>query len=227
MFARFHHLLAAGALALAAGCSFPPADVWMYVDNTGHEPLTVSVDGQEAATVAAGKFEVVKRPPGEHKIVIRRGDEVVFDGSKEFKAGEQFGMRRKYLLNPDGATRYAIYTAEYGSNPFKGALRSAIAGAVDNPPSQTQFAYHDLLKQVEPLPPHQFLDVGTTEYILTDPPESVRTKSFSERRTVLTRVQEEDHSALWAARDNKEPTEEDIANLEELCDRVMFTPQDD
>ena len=215
-------------VVLTAGCSLPDTAVWLYVDNTGQEELVVTVDGKNETSVAPGEFESVRGLyPGEHKIVIRRGDEVVYDETMDFKPTEIFGSVRKFLVNPDGEQRYAIYTAEYGHNHFKGATRSIVGGMMGQMPTDTQFNFHDLKKQVRPLPGEKFVDLGNTEYILTDPPESVRTKSMSAERTVLTRVEAADHEKLMAARDNLEPTRADVKRLEEVCDRVMFTLQDE
>ena len=215
-------------VVLTAGCSLPDTAVWLYVDNTGNDELVVTVDGKNETRVAAGEVESVRGLyPGEHQIVIRRGDEVVYDEKKAFKPTEIFGSVRKFLVNPDGEQRYAIYTAEYGHNPFKGSTRSIVGGLMGQMPTETQFDFHDLKKAVTPLPAERFVDLGNTEYILTDPPDSVRTSSTSAQRTVVTRVEQGDHKKLLVARDNLEPTRADVKRLQEVCERVMFRLQDE
>jgi hypothetical protein len=215
------------ALLLIAGCNLPPAAVWMYVDNTGESPLVVWVDGKEAAKVAAGEFEVVKCPPGEHEILVKCEGEMLLEGKYELAASEQFATARKYVLDPHKQARYAVYKAEYGSNPFKGMFRSAVLGAAKTPVDETKLEYLDLLKRVEELPPATLVDASYTQYMLTDPPESVMTKSSSVQRTVLARIDPKDHAFLRGARLIKDPTEEDVDALAEVIERIMFTPQDE
>ena len=213
------------ALVLVPGCSLPPAAVWLYVDNTGESPLVVWVDGKQAAKVASGEFEVVKCPPGEHEIIVKSGEEVLLDGMHELAASEQFATARKFVLDPHQQARYAVYKAEYGSNPFKGMFRSAVLGAAKTPVNETMVEFLDLLKQVEELPAGTLVDAKYTQYMLVDPPDSVMTKSSSVQRTVLTRIDPKDHAFLRGARLIKDPTEEDVEALAEVVERVMFTQQ--
>ena len=215
------------ALLLAvSGCNLPPADVWLYVDNASDGRVVVWVDGKEAAKIAAGKCEVVKCPPGEHEIIVKSGDEVLLSGKHELKASDRFATARKVVLNPQGDTRYAVYKAEYGSNPFKGMFRSAVMKAGKSPINETQLAYMDLLKQVQELPAGELVDAEYTQYVLTDPPESVTTKGSSAQRTVLTRIDRQDHAFLVGARQIKDPTHDDVEALAEVVERILFTPQD-
>ncbi len=208
------------------GCNLQPAAVWVYVDNTGDEPVVVWIDGQQAGEIAAGKCDVVKCQPGEHEITVKSGDVELLQGKHELKSSEQFMNVHRYVLEPRGQTRYAVYKAEYGDNPFKGMFRSAVMKAGKSPINETQLAYMDLLKQVQELPADNLVDVEYTQYILTDPPESVTTKGSSAQRTVLTRIDPEDHAFLRGARQVKDPTIEDVEALADVVKRIMFTPQD-
>jgi hypothetical protein len=213
-------------LLVIGGCNLQPAAVWVYVDNTGDEPVVVWIDGQQAGEIAAGKCDVVKCQPGEHEITVKSGDVELLQGKHELKSSEQFMNVHRYVLDPRGQTRYAVYKAEYGDNPFKGMFRSAVMKAGKSPINETQLAYMDLLKQVQELPADNLVDVEYTQYILTDPPESVTTKGSSAQRTVLTRIDPEDHAFLRGARQVKDPTIEDVEALADVVKRIMFTPQD-
>ena len=219
--------LAMPVLLLCGGCNSSPADVWIYVDNTGEDPVVVWIDGKQAGQVAGEDCEVVKCQPGEHEVIVKRGDAVLHQGKHELKPSEQFMNVRRYILDPRGETRYAVYKAEYGSNPFKGMFRSAVMGAGKSPVSKTQLAYMDLLKQVNELPAGPLVDAEYTQYMLTDPPESVTTKGSSAQRTVLSRIDPQDHAFLRAARQVKDPTLEDVEALAEVVKRILFTPQDE
>jgi hypothetical protein len=62
--------------------------------------------------------------------------------------------------------------------------------------------------------------------MLTDPPDTVYTQSSSEQRTVLTRIDPKDHAYLTGARLIKDPTEEEVEELAEVVERILFTAQD-
>jgi len=61
--------------------------------------------------------------------------------------------------------------------------------------------------------------------MLTDPPGTVYTRSSSEQRTVLTRIDPDDHAFLRGARLIDDPTEEEVEELAEVVERILFTPQ--
>jgi hypothetical protein len=214
-------------LLTLVGCNLPPGDVWMYVDNGGKQRMDVWVDGKEVAKIPPGEVELVKCKPGEHDILVKCGERVVLECKKELPASDRFAVTRKFVLDPHKETRYAIFKAEYGSNPFKGMFRAAVMGASKTPVDETRMEYLDLLKQVEELPAETLVDAKYAQYMLTDPPDTVYTRSSSEERTVLTRIDAADHAFLAGARLIKDPTEEEVEELAEVVERILFTPQGD
>ena len=223
----FRNCLIPFTLLTLAGCNLPPAAVWMYVDNSGKQRMDVWVDGKEAAKIPPGKVEIVKCQPGEHEIVVKCGDETILEGKRELKASDRFAVPRKVVLDPLKKNRYAVFKAEYGSNPFKGMFRSAVLSASKTPVDETRMEYLDLLKQVEELPAETLVDAKYAEYMLTDPPDFVYTRSSSEQKTVLARIDPADHAFLKGARLIDDPTEEEVEELAEVVERILFTPQGD
>ena len=55
MLRRFITWTLSAAVLSVSGCNLPPMDVWVYVDNSGSEPMVITVDGVEALTVPAGE----------------------------------------------------------------------------------------------------------------------------------------------------------------------------
>jgi hypothetical protein len=210
--------LAVLLLGGAAGC--PGNDVWVYVDNGGKEPMVVTVDGEEAATIAPGDFEKLVCQPGERRFHVRCGNDVLFDGTKDLVKSDKLGVGRRYFFNPNHRNRYVTYEVKYGSNPFEGLVESAIGGQADRR-AKVRYAYQKLANEVKLLPSEAWFEVPVGAYLLTMPPEVVMTRGYSEKRTVLTRVDPKDYAFLEAARDNQDPSEGDLKALEEVVERVL------
>src|SRR5436309_2316407 len=105
---RLRNLFALGLLAALAcglaGCG--ASGVWVYVDNTGEEPLVVNADGRgEVATIPPGEFQRLVFEPGQWHLQVRCGQEVLFDGVKVLQPSDKFGVSRRYFFNPRDDTR--------------------------------------------------------------------------------------------------------------------------
>jgi hypothetical protein len=215
-------------LLVFSGCNLPPAAVWLHVDNTGEETLTVTVDGKQLTKIKPGQSGPIKCPPGERKIVVKRSGEVFYEGTHDLKKSEKFGATRKYVLDPHGANHYAIFSAQYGSNPFQGMLQTAALKAGKSKVSKEQIAYKELLKLVKELPPARIVDAEYTDYVLKDPPESVHTRYGSTaERSVMTRIDPKDHAYLRGARQLKNPTRQEVEELADVIKRIVFATQED
>jgi hypothetical protein len=188
-------------------------EVWIWVDNAANKPLVVTMDGKVEATVEPGQFQIVKCQPGERQIHVQCGDKVVFAGSKTFE------KPARILFNPDKRNRYVTFAVKYGSSPFEGMTDQIIAAA--DRQKQIRYKYQKLAAEVTPLPSSGWFEITEASYVLTSPPESVTTRGFTERRTVLTRVDPKDHAALEAARQNTNPSERDLQALSEVVERVL------
>jgi hypothetical protein len=210
-------LLAVLALGVA-GCG--ASGTWVYVDNTGDEPLVVTVDGQEAATVAPGEFTKLVFEPGQKQFHVRCGQEVLFDGVKVLQPSDKLGVSRRYFFNPRDDRRYVTYTVKYGSSAIEELVQSAVEKAGDHD-AAIKYAYQKLANEVQPQPAASWFEVPQGALVLTQPPSFVTSRGgIAERRVVMTRVSREDYEVLVAARGKTNPTEEDLDALDELIDRV-------
>jgi hypothetical protein len=196
-------------------------DVWLYVDNGGNEPMIVTIDGKEEATIDPGAFALIKCQPGEKQIQVRCGDKVLFDGVKDLQKSNELATSRRYLFNPDGNNRYLIYTVKYGTSPLEGLFSDDEDALPEDRPAAVRAAYQKLAGEAELLPPDPWFEVPRGAYVLTPAPEYVTTSGYTETRAVLTRVSPADYAFLAAAHDKKDPTEEDLGALDELLERVL------
>jgi hypothetical protein len=208
-------------LTVAAGCSFAPLNDWVYIDNAGNQPLVVSVDGKEAATIKPGEFAKLSYPPGEYRFHIRRGEEMVCDLTRKLEKSDRIGMGRKYLFNPDKNNRYQTYEAKYGVNRLEGVMQAGLLGYQKDPQLRAQFAYKQLLKEIKLVPSDAWNEVTGTDYVLTSPPESMVSHGGTERRKVLDRIRIEDYDRLTAAAEKQNPTQADVDALGELIDDIL------
>jgi len=212
------------ALALAwmaGGCSLPPMNAWVYVDNSTDQPLVVTVDGKEAATVAAGEFAKLEYPPGEYHFVVKSGDKVVLDEKKKLEESDKFAACRKYLLNPDLETRYQIYVLQYGESRLGSAMESGLLGMQKDPKVRNQYLYRKLLKEITLLPRGAWSDVTETDFVLDIPPESVRSPTAIAKKKVLARIDKDDYARLDLAAQEEHPTAKDVKALANLLDEIV------
>lgn len=214
--------LAMGVASLAGGCSLPPMNDWVYVDNTTDQPLVVLVDGKEAATIDAGHSAKVEYPPGEYHFLVRSGEQVLLDEKKMLEPLDKFAGRRKYLLNPDGSARYQIYVLQYGESRLGDAMESGLLSMQKDPKLRNQYLYRQLLKDFVLLPQTAWNDVTDAEYVLAIPPDSVRSSSGIEKKKVLARIDAQDYARLKLATVKEHPKQRDVEALAELLDEVVL-----
>lgn len=211
----------AALVCLGAGCS---NDARIYVDNAGDEPMVVTVDGKPMATVAPGQYEMFTCPPGERQFHVRVGDEVLFDGVKKLEEPKVVGMGRRYFFNPDNRNRYRTYTVEYGSSLFGDLFDTS---EEEPPPGDRdeaiRRAYRDTIELAELVPADPWFEIVNIQHVLTREPDEVVTRSSSEKRRVLARVNPRDYEFIAQARKNKNPTEEDLIALVQVVSRVLET----
>lgn len=206
---------------LVGGCSLPPMDTWIYVDNSLDEPLVVLVDGQERATIEPGLSATLEYPPGEYHFVVKAGDRVLLDERKKLEESDGFGPRRKLLLNPDQETRYQIYVMQYGESRLGGAMESGLLSMQTDENARNQYLYRKLLKDIELVPQGAWNEVTGSEYVLKLPPDSVVSKSAIEKKKVVARIDTKDYARLQRASRKERPTERDIEALAELLDDIV------
>ncbi len=205
-----------GALALLVALAFTGAgcsdQATIYIDNGSPLPMVASVDGAQGVTIAPGTFASIACPPGERRIEVRCGEDVVFHGMKDVQA---YGT---YLFNPDDRNRYWTYSVKYGSSRLEGVVEAAVG----DPRSETQKAYQALLAEVQLLPSSPWVEVPDgVRHVLREPPEAVLTKRQMEKHKVLWRIDPSDYAKIEAAGRNQDPTEDDLTDLEEVVERVF------
>jgi hypothetical protein len=206
---------------LAGGCSLPPMDAWVYVDNSTAEQLVVLVDGKEVATIEPGLLATLEYPPGEYHFVVKAGDRVLLDEKKQLEPSTGFDPRRKYVLNPDGQTRYQIYVMQYGESRLGDAMESGFLSMQQDPQVRHQYLYKQLLKDLTLVPEGTWSEVTGSEYVLELPPESVVSRSAIEKKKVVARIDAKDYARMQRANRKERPTEEDVEALAELLDDIV------
>jgi hypothetical protein len=206
------------AALASVGCG--GAEVYIYVDNASKEPMKVSLDDQEQATIAPGQFGTIECDAGKKKLRVECGTKVLYAGTKNLKKSDKWGMSRRYFFNPDNHNRYVIYTVKYGSNRFEGLVEAGLANLAGVKRSELQVAYQRLTSEVEALPSDSWFEVPDHVAVLTPPPDFVVTRGGSERRRIMTRASIKDHSVIRKARDNKNATKQDFETLLEVVDRI-------
>ena len=210
--------LVATALSVS-GCNLPPMDVLVYVDNSGSEPMVISVDGVEAITVPAGEVGELKFPPGEHRFLIRAGSETVCDLPRNLEASDRFAVTRKYLFDPLKNHRYQRYTAQFGESLLGDLMESSLFSMQKDEVAQRQYIYKQLLKEIDLVPSDAWNDITGVEYVLEAPPESIYGDGM-EKRQVLDRIDAEFYHRLAEAKEKQDPTDADLEALTDLLDEV-------
>ena len=220
MFRRFATWTLVAATLSFAGCNLPPMDVWVYVDNSGNEPMTISVDGKEQMTVPPGEVAELKLPPGHHQFLIRTEVETVCDLARNLEASDRFGVARKYLFDPLKNNRYQRYVAQYGDSVIGDLMEASLFSMQKDPKTQREYIYKQLLKEVELIPTDAWNDVSGVDYVLEAPPDEIYTDGM-EKRQVIDRIDADFYERISAAKEVKSPTDEDLESLGDLLDEVL------
>jgi hypothetical protein len=202
--------------------------VWIWFDNGGNESMSVSVDGKEVALIRPGDFVQFESSPGEHNITVRCGNKVIFDGVKTLAKPEGLGGSRCYLFNPDGNNRYHLYAIQYGRDPFEDMAQ--LFGNKEkenlsiNRQDQIRRAYKEFAKEPELMPPDTWFEFRKAHYVLVRPARSITSRNARpETRLALARVSLTDYAVIQAARENQDPTEDDLMDLVKVVERMFGT----
>jgi hypothetical protein len=208
--------LLALAVVIVWYVAFNP-NVTLYVDNPGTEPMTVTIDGAAALTVAPGTYGTVKCRSGQRHIEVTAGGRKLFDQVKDLQGGKA----GKYLLNPGGAARYAAWTAEYGKKIEFDSQRWLLQFQAETPEGRLKL-YKKLAREVEVVMGSEWLQLDH-DYILEKPPQAVtvvKGQPYS-GRTVLTRISSEEANLLLGAPQCTFVTDEQLQQLALVVDRIQ------
>jgi hypothetical protein len=178
------------------------------------------VDGQPAVQAPVGEFTKLALAAGEHRFLIKSGDAVLCDLTRQLEISNRIGATRKYLFNPDKLTRYQSYEAKYGTNRLAGVMQASLLQYQKDPQLKRQYVYRQLLKEVQLVPGDAWNDVTGIDYILTPPPEYVFSKGTT-RRTVLCRVSQPLYDRMQRLSQIERPSDEDVETLNQLLDEMF------
>jgi hypothetical protein len=209
------------AAGLATGCSLPPMDAMIYVDNSTKELLVVFVDGKERAAIEPGLSTKLEYPPGEYHFLVKSGERVLLDEKKKFEPSDNFAACRRYLLNPDAATKYQIYVLQYGESRLGDAMESGLLSMQKDPKARNQYLYNKLLKDITLLPEGAWKEIAGADFVLELPPNSVRSRTAIAKKKVLARISANDYSRVDLAMKREHPREKDVEALAELLDEIL------
>ncbi len=211
------------------------SNVRLYVDNTGAEPLTVRLDGEEKATVAPGTFVVLKCRDGNRRIQITRGGDTIFDETKELSKPKE-SEPSKYLLNPDATGRYHTHSVQYGvafmpwglanlgphvqrwlplianeANPFPGMDEEAI---------KRDFYWACSEADVKLVDPAVWQDISKFEIVFERAPKQIKGE-LTGKQEVFARLPSADYDAFKAIRSNQKMTKQELAAALRAMQRIL------
>ena len=84
---------------LLCGCEYTVG--YVYVDNGGSKPVTVTVDGKDMGTIAPGSVERLTVDLGPRQFRVTRGKSVVYNKTHKIDSGDRPYRIPQYVLNPD------------------------------------------------------------------------------------------------------------------------------
>jgi hypothetical protein len=202
------------------GCTLKPSQVLVYIDNSGHEPMTITVDGEEEMTIEAGEVAELTFEPGEHQFLLTTDSGTVCDLARNLEPSDKFGVARKYLFDPLKNHRYQRYAAEYGEIALGDLVEMTVFNAQQDEAAQRLYIYKQLLKEIELVPSDAWNDVTGVHYVLEAPPENVYTRGTAKRQ-VLDRIDPTTYDRLSEAKQIENPTDDDLDKLSELVDQAL------
>jgi hypothetical protein len=192
--------------------------VTVYVDNGGREPLEVYFDGSHQGTVQPGTVLRVGCRHGPRHVRVMKGGQALLDEVKHLDGG--FFGKGKYILNPGRENFYWHYRAEYATSHT--AFRPQAFEPPPGQPRDVRAEFSILANQVNVRKAEPWLDVTGNDHVLEPPPRTVQVRG-SERvhRDVVLRLPPADGQVLWQARQNQNPTDQDLNKLAEAVDRTL------
>jgi hypothetical protein len=228
-------------LAALAGAGYMTYQKWfankvsVYVDNTGDQPLSVTLDHGATTTVAPGTFALIKCKDGSHHIQAKQGEIVVFDETKEFSAGTE-DKPAKYLLNPDATGRYHSHTVQYGmaimpwglSNlrPVVDRLTPLMANQADLFPRMNEDAIKNEIfwacshGDINLVKPTVWQDISQFDIVLERAPKQIK-GDLLDKQVVFARLSKADYDSITLIRSNEKMTKPELANAVRAMTHIL------
>ena len=210
-------------------------NVRVYVDNTGDQPLTVSLDSDVKATVAPGTFGVIKCRDGSHRLEVKRGGEVVFDETKDLSKPADKDKPTKYLINPGATGRYHKHSVQYGVafmpwglanlKPIIQRLQPMIANDANLFPGlREEDIQHDLFwacnSEVSLIEPAVWQDISKFDIVLERAPKQIKGE-ITGKQEVFGRLSKADYDFIVLIRSNEKMTKPELANVVRALERIV------
>ena len=219
---RTNSIVLFGLLLLGStGCSVSPGKVWVYIDNAGNQPLSVSVDGKPAATIEPGKFAELSYPPGDYQFRITSGDKCCAICLRKLEKSDRFGVSRQYLFNPDKINRYQTYHGQVRRQPIGRRDGSRHAQLPKRSADQTPIHLQAASQRGQLLPTDAWNDVSGIDYVLTAPPDKVMARQAPPGAPFCGGSATAIYEQLKGMEKIEKPTDEDIDSLDELLDEIL------
>jgi hypothetical protein len=178
----------ATSIAWQTACGLLEPKIWIYVDNGSSSAVEFRIDEEPSVEVPPQNVIVIKTRAGARHIVVRRGNETLFDETREFAETEDVS---KYVLNPDKEHRYVMEAVKYRSrtNSFSGLNLPSID------------ALGDAVNRLRLLEPDPWVAGAYHDVFDEEPPETVREQlGVDVRRYRLCRLDPEDYDLIMAAK---------------------------
>ena len=119
------------ALPLVTGCLEETTGIVIF-DNGAASVITVSIDGEDVATVEPGHSKPITIDLGERHIQVKHGSQVTYDEKHDFNYGERPYRRPMWILNPDETHCYCDVSVQYGFDEYVAARHDRIARMIES-----------------------------------------------------------------------------------------------
>lgn len=237
-------ILSLGLIVLAAGYwpyrlvqGWFGANVWIYVDNTSDQPVNVRLDDASPTTVEPNSFAVIKCRDGQHRLRVQRGDEVLFDETKDLTRPRDPEQPTKYLLNPGAKGRYHKHTVQYGMAVLPGGIGAVWSGLMEFVPlvadddnlfpgmnahqlSQQQRKLYWLVHELALAPPAEWREISDCHLVFERAPKKIQGNLVGSQ-VVFARVPTADYDALKRVDTWSVATRPEMASVVRTLKRIV------
>ncbi len=229
-------------LVVFTGCEPPPPvnTGSLYLDNISDQPMVVSIDGNEMATVAAGETDNFTVPLGEHVVSVAQAGETTFEQMHNF----EYAVPRTqpcFILNTDDDLRYCRTVIVYGNDDLSQSMASGLTSMIakaasrkavgDDPEAQKKWIeeqtrkqeFKQVMNQMSVFGEESISRFGRCTYFLTPLPSVVVGSKYSrsERRSVVVRIPAGMYNEIDALSKLEMPTEDDLDRAYALKQQVV------
>ncbi|MCA9218227.1 MAG: hypothetical protein KDB27_34400 [Planctomycetales bacterium] len=225
------------ALPLVTGCLEETTGIVIF-DNGAASVITVSIDGEDVATVEPGHSKPITIDLGERHIQVKHGSQVTYDEKHDFNYGERPYRRPMWILNPDETHCYCDVSVQYGFDEYVAARHDRIARMIESlnefddagPLDEAQeidraklvvsmkghiaHEFRQILNDLETFPDGPLVQIEAVGTILAPVNDTIYTRhSDSEERSSLVRIPRVLRDKIQQLAAIESPTIEDLQDL--------------